>query len=149
MKGHKTSCLPCNHGCSIGITLLRVITGVIPLLSGINKLSNLEMFQGYVQSMEVLGGMQGFVGTTLPWVEIILGAFLILGIFSRYAAAGMTLTFLLITITSGFMGNGGTLALHSYLIFTSLALVLMPTSCLSIEGLLRNKKSATIEKIKV
>ena len=66
---------------------LRVIPAVIFLFSGITKLI------GYEQSIDTIGSYKGlpslvtvFSTSFLPWLELLVGAYLLLGLFLRWTA---------------------------------------------------------------
>lgn len=63
------------------LLVLRILIGVLFVLSGIEKLTrNYENFILVVQSYKVLNDHGAvYVARVLPWLELILGAFLILG----------------------------------------------------------------------
>ena len=67
--------------------VFRIALGVILIVSGASKLSEGAVFIDEVEDANVLPhALARFYGTALPYVEIVIGALLILGLFSRFAA---------------------------------------------------------------
>ncbi len=67
--------------------VFRIALGVVFIISGAGKLSEGAAFVDQVEEANVLPhALAKFYGTALPWVEIVIGALLILGLFSRFAA---------------------------------------------------------------
>src|SRR5665647_1945703 len=68
---------------SFGLLLIRLIIGTTFLLAGANKVMNIEAFINHVKSFDVFSQNASFIlGFILPFVEIIFGAFYIIGILS-------------------------------------------------------------------
>jgi uncharacterized membrane protein YphA (DoxX/SURF4 family) len=66
----------------------RVCLGAVFLMSGISKMSERAEFVELVKEANVLPhALSTVYGTALPYVEIVIGALLVLGLFSRFAAA--------------------------------------------------------------
>lgn len=86
---------------SIVSLLLRLVLGGIFLSSGLEKLSHLELFYTTAQGYKILTPelIQVYAGW-LPWLEILAGVCLILGLFTRFAAglAALLLTSFLIAV---------------------------------------------------
>ena len=76
--------------------LLRIGIGGVFIAGGIGKLLEpREEFLGLVRAFEILpNGFDVVYATLLPWVELIAGVFILLGLFRRYAA-GIVLLMLL------------------------------------------------------
>ena len=67
--------------------VFRIGLGVIFIISGAGKLPELAAFVDQVEEANVLPHVLATAyGTALPYVEIVIGALLILGLFSRFAA---------------------------------------------------------------
>jgi uncharacterized membrane protein YphA (DoxX/SURF4 family) len=67
--------------------VFRIALGVVFITSGAGKLSEGAAFVDQVEGANILPhALARFYGTALPWVEIVVGALLILGLFSRFAA---------------------------------------------------------------
>jgi len=65
----------------------RIGLGVIFIISGAGKLPELAAFVDQVEEANILPhALARFYGTALPYVEIVIGALLILGLLSRFAA---------------------------------------------------------------
>lgn len=68
--------------------LFRLVIGVTFIISGAGKLPEGTAFVNQVEGFDLLPHVLArFYATALPWVEIILGALLVLGLFSRFASA--------------------------------------------------------------
>jgi len=67
--------------------VFRIALGVIFIISGAGKLPELAAFVDQVEEANVLPHVLARAyGTALPYVEIVIGALLILGLLSRFAA---------------------------------------------------------------
>jgi len=67
--------------------IFRLGLGVIFIISGAGKLPELAAFSDLVEEANVLPhALARAYGTALPYVEIVIGALLILGLLSRFAA---------------------------------------------------------------
>ncbi len=67
--------------------VLRIALGVVFLISGAGKLSEGAAFVDQVEEANILPhALARVYGTALPYVEIVIGALLILGLLSRFAA---------------------------------------------------------------
>jgi uncharacterized membrane protein YphA (DoxX/SURF4 family) len=66
---------------------LRLVVGVTFIVSGAGKLPERAEFVSQCQQYELLPDVLArLYGTGLPWVEVIVGSFLLLGLLSRFAA---------------------------------------------------------------
>ncbi len=82
--------------------VFRIGLGVIFIISGAGKLPELAVFVDLVEEANVLPHVLARAyGTALPYVEIAVGVLLILGLFTRFAAAIGGLT-----AVSFIVGNG-------------------------------------------
>jgi uncharacterized membrane protein YphA (DoxX/SURF4 family)/thiol-disulfide isomerase/thioredoxin len=72
----------------------RLLLGSIFIAASLGKVANPDDFVKLVTSYNILpAGLAQLFGMFLPWVELIIGSFLILGVFSRLASGiGMALT---------------------------------------------------------
>jgi uncharacterized membrane protein YphA (DoxX/SURF4 family) len=67
--------------------VFRIAVGVVFIISGSGKLPEGAAFVNQVEGFDLLPNVLArFYGTALPWVEIVIGALLILGLLSRFAA---------------------------------------------------------------
>ncbi len=65
----------------------RLALGVVFIVSGAGKFPEGAAFVNQVEGFDLLPNVLArFYGTALPWVEVVVGAFLILGLLSRFAA---------------------------------------------------------------
>lgn len=82
--------------------VLRVMVGSLFILSAASKLPHQVEFIDVVSSYHLLPeSLAHFYGTILPWAELAVGCLLIIGLFSRYAAAACILM-----VTSFIVANG-------------------------------------------
>ena len=83
---------------NLGLLLLRLTTGFIFLANGVMKLQNMDMVIGYFSSM----GIPVFLTWIVALAEVIFGAMVILGIFTRKAATvlGIIIVFAFILVHS-------------------------------------------------
>ncbi|OIO37593.1 MAG: hypothetical protein AUJ72_04265 [Candidatus Omnitrophica bacterium CG1_02_46_14] len=69
------------------LSLLRIVIGLIFVISGFIKL--MQPYQNFlltIQSYELLSGASAvFLAKAMPWAEFIVGIFLVLGLWSRFA----------------------------------------------------------------
>lgn len=67
---------------------IRLPLGLYFLLAGKMKLDNLDQFVTTVSSYNILqGNLAKLYGTTIPYFELVVGALLVLGLFTSLAAA--------------------------------------------------------------
>ena len=67
--------------------VFRIGLGVVFIISGAGKLPELAAFIEHVEDANILPhALAQVYGTALPYVEIVIGALLILGLLSRFAA---------------------------------------------------------------
>jgi len=67
--------------------VFRIVVGVVFIISGAGKLPEGAAFVDQVEEANILPHALAWVyGTALPYVEIVIGALLILGLLSRFAA---------------------------------------------------------------
>jgi len=126
---------------SWGLTILRVVVGVVFLMHGWQKL--------FVMHVSGVGGFLGHLGVPAPalaaWVltlvEFLGGAALILGLFARWAAwllaIDMVMAMLLVHFKNGFFYPGVEFALT--LLAANLALALTGPGAVSVDGMLAKK----------
>jgi uncharacterized membrane protein YphA (DoxX/SURF4 family) len=92
------------------LTVLRVALGALFIISSFAKLQHPDLFIDAVQNYHMLpAGLADLFGTVLPWVELLVGWCLVLGIFPTFASAIcilMTLTFVVGNVSSFFRDVG-------------------------------------------
>lgn len=122
------------------ITILRVFVGGVFAYSGWNKLSKpVQEFQYAIEAYQAFPSTVNLVAAyTVPWIELILGVFLILGYFRRKTSISLlclTISFLTLLISTkirgieiancGCFGEGVHLTVtQAIMVDTSLALAL-------------------------
>jgi uncharacterized membrane protein YphA (DoxX/SURF4 family) len=86
---------------SFGLLVIRLVIGTTFLLAGANKIMNIEEFINHVKSFDVFSQNAAFIlGFILPFVEVIFGAFYIIGIFTpltSLALTVMTISFIVVS----------------------------------------------------
>jgi uncharacterized membrane protein YphA (DoxX/SURF4 family) len=86
---------------SFGLLVIRLVIGTTFLLAGANKVMNIEAFITHVKSFDVFSPNASFIlGFVLPFLEIIFGAFYIIGIFTpltSLALSVMTISFIVVS----------------------------------------------------
>ena len=71
---------------------MRLIVGGIFIFSSVSKLPNPNLFVNEVRSYGLLPDVLAVAyGLALPWIELLIGCYLVLGLLSRYAALGTIL----------------------------------------------------------
>ena len=88
--------------------IFRLAVGIIFIVSSVGKLSEGSAFVDDVTKYQLLtNNLAEVYATALPWVEIIMGSLLILGLFSRVAAGIGVLTSLSFVIANGVVLHRG------------------------------------------
>lgn len=100
--------------------LARLFLGIVLVVAGFAKVGRPLTAQRAVQAYEIMPmGLAGYVGLALPFLEIVLGALLVLGLFTRPVAIVSTLLMVAfvigisqawargLTIDCGCFGGGG------------------------------------------
>ena len=119
--------------------ILRILLGGIFIVSGLEKLmASYQDFLYVVQGYEFLNSfLEGVVARVFPWVEFLLGIFLVLGLWTSWALRGISvLIFMFLCIVGqallrgldlsecGCFGSLFSFPLHVVLIFDSVLLCL-------------------------
>lgn len=66
------------------IAILRIYLALIFILSGLDKINNLDIFAESILNYKILPiYMVNIFAVIIPWIEVISGAFLLLGIFIK------------------------------------------------------------------
>ncbi len=66
------------------IAITRIYLALILILSGLDKINNLSVFSDSIANYKILP--EQFINIfaiTIPWIEVVIGAFLLLGIFIK------------------------------------------------------------------
>jgi hypothetical protein len=76
---------------NVGFVIPRVILGGIFIVSGYQKLmEGSAVFAAVIRGYEIVGGpIAEGMAAGLPWVELVLGVFLVLGLWRRTAILGL------------------------------------------------------------
>ena len=88
---------------SLGLLLIRVVTGLVFLEHGWSKIHNVGMVSGMMLHLGVFA--PGFFGPFISWLEVIGGLMLIFGILTRPVAVALGIEMLLAVFLTGF-GHG-------------------------------------------
>jgi uncharacterized membrane protein YphA (DoxX/SURF4 family) len=82
--------------------LLRVFLGSVFVISGLDKIADMSVFIHAVINYQFIGtGIATLVATILPWLEILCGLGLILGIYPRTSSFIITLLLIIFTVLVG------------------------------------------------
>lgn len=123
--------------------LLRITLGVIFLAHGLQKISG---FAGIIKFFGSIG-LPAFLAYIVTAIETAGGAFLILGLFTRTAAAGIVMVMLgaifSVKLNKGFI-NGYEFDIS--LLAMAAALILSGSNTFALGGLLRSLKSGSSEQ---
>jgi uncharacterized membrane protein YphA (DoxX/SURF4 family) len=144
---------------SLGV---RVAAGLVMIVAGVLKMQDLAATVRAVRAYDVLPeAVVPLVGNALPFLEVTVGFFLVLGLFTRWAAAVYLLMMALfvfgilsawargLQIDCGCFGGGGVVPKADYAghvrdqaVFLALGawLVAFPRSAFSVDGWLRMTK---------
>ncbi len=136
--------------------LLRVLLGGLFIWSGVSKLQHMFLFQAAVGAYGILpASFVPVVAKALPWLEVMAGFYLIIGLFTRFASGLMAvmLTVFIVAISRALLNGqeidcGCYLAGHSEpvsikklaedvgLLLISLYLFIQPKHWLAVDSLL-------------
>jgi len=84
------------------VLLLRVVLGSVFVISGLDKIADINAFIHAIINYQLIGNaVATLVATILPWLEILCGLGLILGIYPRTSSFIMTLLLIVFTILVG------------------------------------------------
>ncbi|NJK80500.1 MAG: DoxX family protein [Chloroflexaceae bacterium] len=133
-----------------GITLLRVVIGIVFFVHGLQKLFmfGLEGTTGFLASLGVPAA--GLMAVLLIATETLGGLALILGLFTRWAAIPLAVVMLVamftVHITNGFfVGNNGYEFVLT-LFVGNIALVLLGSGALAVDQILAQRKAGAMKQ---
>jgi uncharacterized membrane protein YphA (DoxX/SURF4 family) len=73
-------------------TIFRIIVGLVFIYASIDKISSPAYFAGTIQNYQIIPEfLMNIVAITLPWVELICGVLLLIGVWHRSAALILSL----------------------------------------------------------
>lgn len=127
----------------LAITFVRIVVGLTVLSAGLNKL----LIPGFSHP-------NPFISAVLPWAEIAGGLGLTFGVLTFWAALGLFITFLLITVNMGFFSKPGAIqfSYHASVFLSTFPLLLIgkePTKWSFDEWYKKTQKAKNVKKIKV
>ena len=124
--------------------VLRVVLGIIFLAHGLQKISG---FEGIVKWFASIG-LPAILVYVVTAIETVGGAFLILGVFTRFAAAGIMFVMLgaifSVKISKEFIGG---YEFDVSLLAMAVALMLSGSNTFSVGNLLSSSKKSSSEKM--
>jgi len=129
-----------------GLTVLRIVTGVVFLMHGWQKLAMMGVggFAGFLGQLGIPGAEVAAVVVTA--VEVIGGLALILGIGTRWVAIPLAFDMLVALFTvhlaNGFFASEGGYELVLLLFAASVALILGGSGALALENAVRGRRAA-------
>jgi putative oxidoreductase len=131
---------------SCGLTVLRVVVGIVFLAHGWQKMFGFKI-PGVTRMVTGLGiPMPGFFAVVLTLVELLGGIALILGVATRVAAVllaiDMTVAILKVHLPHGFFAQGGGYEFALTLLAATVCLALAGAGSVSVDGALAKKKPA-------
>jgi putative oxidoreductase len=97
--------IACYKNKSLGLLILRLFVGGIFIVHGVQKLVNMEGTTNFFSQI----GLNGFWAWVVALVETIGGAVLILGIFTQYAAALLSIILIVAIVMVKYKFGGPTL----------------------------------------
>jgi len=124
--------------------MLRIVLGVIFLAHGLQKISG---FEGTVKFFSAVG-LPALLAYVVTFIETVGGAFLILGLFTRIAAAAISLLllgtiFTLLQLGKGFIGG---YEFNLSLLSASVALFLSGSNLFALGNLFNSSKANSFSK---
>lgn len=118
----------------------RVPLGLFFLMAGLAKVQSPDMFAEAVKGIGFAGGaLDGIVIALLPWVELIGGAALLVGLYTQWAALLISLTLLAILIATGWTQPPMPFSINVILLGTSLSLMFTGSQFLSVDSVMKKK----------
>lgn len=92
-------------------SIIRILIGLLFLYSSISKFLNIVCFRYSIMSLKMFSfELTMFITYAIPWIELILGLFLIFGLFTRFAAihaGGLMIIFAFVTYYAMWMNISG------------------------------------------
>jgi thiosulfate dehydrogenase [quinone] large subunit len=139
------TCCNCVDPKSLAPALIRWALGLLFLVGGIGKLMNLGGFvNGYLlpafEKTVLPGGLVAAYGYALPFVEVLLGVLLILGLCRTCALALTGVTLISLGFGQILLRQHGTVAnIYLYVLMTALALWMGEHDRWTLDGCLRSR----------
>jgi len=128
----------------------RLSVGLVLFLNGLNKVLGSDMFTSEVGTALGSGSLHDLTLQLLPWIEMIGGVLLIIGLFTQVIAILLAIIFFVGSILLGFFIETTGISYHAFMFLVLLSLSfggtqMGPTCDHVVEKKLRGK----VEKIKV
>ena len=107
---------------------IRLPLGFYFLLAGKMKLDNLDQFVTTVASYNILqGNLSKLYGTTLPYIEIVAGGLLVIGLFTSLAAAMISVLLMSFIYAVGVFPDSAQMVFNKDIILLGASLGLIST----------------------
>ncbi len=122
--------------------ILRLPVGILFLVGGVGKFRGFEKFSDALHQQFDRTFLAGAVLLAfihlLPFVEVVLGVTLVLGVFTRYALIGASATLIVLFFGKALVGDGVTCAqIMIYLFVTVFALRCCSTNLFSLDSFIQ------------
>ncbi|MFB5674838.1 DoxX family protein [Paenibacillus terreus] len=124
---------------SIGLLLLRWMTGIIFIVHGAQKFQGLGGTSGFFQSL----GLPGFLAPVVATVELVGGILLILGLGARFAGAALTAVMIGVLLTAKFGQGYMAMEFDLIVLFAALQQVFTGAGAYSVDAAIARKRSGS------
>ncbi|MFM9281390.1 DoxX family protein [Paenibacillus jiagnxiensis] len=124
---------------SIGLLLLRWMTGIIFIVHGTQKFQGLGGTAGFFQSL----GLPGLLAPVVATVELVGGILLILGLGTRFAGAALTAVMIGVLLTAKFGQGYMAMEFDLIVLFASLQQVFTGAGAYSVDAAIARKRSGS------
>ncbi|MDP4096172.1 DoxX family protein [Paenibacillus sp. P96] len=122
---------------SLGLLLVRWMTGIIFIVHGAQKFQGLGGTTGFFQSL----GLPGFLAPTVAAIELVGGILLVLGLGTRFAGAALTAVMIGVLLTAKFGQGFMAIEFDLIVLFGSLQQLLTGAGAYSVDAVIARKRS--------
>jgi len=119
--------------------ILRVALGLFFAIAGLAQLLNWAGFVDIVSGYAIIGGGTGSMAVVLPWIELVLGLMLIVGLATPLIGALVAFITFILAVVGGFT-SGASLSKDIMFIAVALALMMVGAGDISLDGKIRGRK---------